>query len=127
MACAVAGLRLNMMNLGALPLVLAIGVDDGIHVVDHWLAAGARHTHGGVARTGTAVVLTSATTMLSFGSLALSALAGLASVGWLVLFGVGSGLAAAFIALPALLTIAERSVASAKHVVRTGVRGAEGP
>ncbi len=104
---AATGLRLNMMNMGVLPLVLAIGVDDGIHVVDHWLAGGARGIKNVVAHTGTAVMLTSATTMVSFGSLACSELRGLASVGWIVLFGVGAALAATLVALPAVLTLAE--------------------
>ena len=105
---AVLGARLNLMNLGVLPMVLAIGVDDGIHLVAHYL----EHPEAGIATlyhaTGGAVVLTSLTTMVTFGSLALSQNLGLASVGLLSLVGMGGALLASLVVLPAAFGIMER-------------------
>ena len=100
-----AGERLNLMNLGVLPMVLALGIDDGIHLTH-------RHLEGdgvGSARfkaTLLGVLLTSLTTMLTFGSLALSENRGIASVGRLTLCGILLALVASVTVLPALLAFA---------------------
>lgn len=102
---ALLGQRLNLMNISVLPMVLAIGVDDGVHIVERYLRDPGRDILAILNRTGTAVVLTSLTTMVSFGSFALSANRGLASVGFLTLAGLGSALVASVTVLPAALVL----------------------
>jgi uncharacterized protein len=95
-------LRLNLMNLGVLPMVLALGIDDGIHILH-------RHQRGGEAAAQrpvyVGVMLTSLTTMITFGSLAVSSNQGIASVGILSFVGVGSCLVASVLVLPAALAL----------------------
>ena len=94
--------RLNFMNLSVLPMVFAIGIDDGIHLLACFSARHERSIERVFATTGVAVLLTSLTTMITFGSLSLSANRGLASVGTLSWIGVGGCLVASIVVLPAL-------------------------
>ena len=97
------GQRLNLMNLGVIPMVLALGIDDGIHIVAPYLAGRRRTVDDVLKATGTGVLLTSLTTMVTFGSLGFSANRGLASVGLLSFIGIGCCLFASVVALPVLL------------------------
>lgn len=97
---------LNPANLIALPLVLGIGVDDGVHVVhDYRSQAGSYRTS---ASTMNAIVLTSLTSMLGFGSLMIAAHRGLYTVGLVLVIGVGSCLFVSVVTLPALLTLVSK-------------------
>jgi predicted RND superfamily exporter protein len=106
------GWRLNLMNLGVLPMVLAIGIDDGIHVMHQVLRRSGPMLEA-LRATAIAVLLTSLTTMVTFGSLAFSRNPGIASVGVLSFLGIGSCLLATIVVLPALLTWLERIRADA--------------
>jgi predicted RND superfamily exporter protein len=87
-----------------LPLVLGIGVDDGVHMVHDFRAkAGRRYEMS--ASTMNAIVLTSLTTMAGFGSMLISAHRGLASLGIVMVVGVGSCLFVSLIPLPAVLAL----------------------
>ena len=100
---AVFGLNLNPANLIVLPLVLGIGVDDGVHVVhDFRLQRGRRYRTS--ASTANAITLTSLTTMAGFGSMLMAAHRGLASVGLVLVIGVGGCLFVSLVMLPAVLT-----------------------
>jgi hopanoid biosynthesis associated RND transporter like protein HpnN len=103
------GLTFNFANVLVLPLLLGIGVDSGIHLVHRYRAV-ERETPGGqVAQelletsTAHAVFFSALTTIGSFGSLAFSSHAGLASLGQLLVIGVTLTLACNLIVLPALL------------------------
>jgi preprotein translocase subunit SecF len=99
------GVRFNPLNVMALPVVLGIAVDDGVHLVHRWIAE-----RGDLARTlagtGRSVVLTSATSLAAFGSLAFTRHRGLASFAVVLCLGVGSALAASVLLLPRLLALA---------------------
>jgi len=99
------GVPFNFANVIALPLLLGVGVDSGIHMVDR-----ARHGMGGhedanPLRTSTtrAVVFSALTTACSFGQLALSPHPGTASMGLLLSVGMGWTLLCTLIVIPALL------------------------
>jgi predicted RND superfamily exporter protein len=104
---AVWGLKLNMMNIAILPMILGIGIDDGIHIVHRFQTHGARNVREALRFTGTAVCLSSLTTMLAFGTLALSTNRGIASVGLLSLVGMAASLLASLGPLPAALEVWE--------------------
>ncbi len=57
----------------------------------------------GLAHTGRAILVASLTTMVGFGSLALASHRGMASLGILLVLGVGSCLVAALVVLPNLI------------------------
>ena len=92
----------NFANVIALPLLLGIGVDNGIHMVHR--ARGAAGP-GGVLATSTArAVLTSAlTTICGFGSLAFSPHPGMASMGAVLTIGLAATLACTLVVLPAIM------------------------
>ncbi|MDE0158370.1 MAG: MMPL family transporter [Gammaproteobacteria bacterium] len=103
-----AGLPLNFANVIALPLLLGIGVDSGIHIIHRFrtdLPAGKNILATSSAR---AVIVSSLTTMGGVGNLALSPHAGTASMGMLLTLGIGVTLACMLLVLPALLAVIGR-------------------
>jgi hopanoid biosynthesis associated RND transporter like protein HpnN len=102
------GLDLNPANLIVLPLILGIGVDDGVHVVHDFRQQTGRYRIS--SSTMNAIVLTSLTSMIGFGSMMVAAHRGLSSVGLVLVIGVGSCLFVSLVTLPAILTfVANRS------------------
>ncbi|MEM1063113.1 MAG: hypothetical protein AAGJ97_12375, partial [Planctomycetota bacterium] len=104
---AVWGIDLNPANLIVLPLVLGIGVDDGVHVI-HDFRMQRRAGKGVYAMsksTSGAIMLTSLTSMVGFGSLMLAAHRGLYSVGFVLVLGIASCLFVSLVTLPAVLTL----------------------
>jgi predicted RND superfamily exporter protein len=99
------GLKLNMISMGMIPIVLGIGIDDGIHIVHRFLDQGEKDVPGIFRFAGRAVVITSVTTMVGFGSLVLSTYKGLWTAGLFAIMGVGICLLASITLLPALLQI----------------------
>jgi predicted RND superfamily exporter protein len=94
---------LNAANMIVLPLILGIGIDDGVHVVHDFLRQKQRYRLGHT--TATAVLVTSATTMVGFGSMMLSRHQGLKSLGQVLTLGVFCCLLSSLLILPALLTL----------------------
>jgi len=97
------GVDLNPANLIVLPLVLGIGVDDGVHVVHDFRMQTSRYRTS--ASTINAIVLTSLTSMIGFGSMMVAAHRGLYSVGLVLVVGVGCCLFVSLVMLPAILTL----------------------
>ena len=101
------GIDLNPANLIVLPLVLGIGVDDGVHVV-HDYRMQRRGQYRTSSSTINAIVLTSLTSMIGFGSMMFAAHRGLYRVGLVLVIGIGSCLFVSLVTLPAMLTLADR-------------------
>lgn len=108
-------LTLNTVNLIALPLIVGIGVDDGI-----FLAAIHRRCRkidmtpelfvGQLAASTHAVTMTSLTTGLAFGSLAFTSVPAIKSLGVLTAVGVGSAWLVSLLGLvPTLILLHRRS------------------
>jgi hopanoid biosynthesis associated RND transporter like protein HpnN len=93
-------LPLNFANIIALPLLQGVGVSFNVYFVMNW-RAGARRFLG--TATARAILFSALTTATAFGSLALSAHPGTASMGDLLLISLASTLAVTFIFLPTLL------------------------
>lgn len=85
-------------NFIAVPLLLGLGVDDGIHMVLRAQAGSERL----IADTGAAVWRTSATTCLGFGSLISAESPALAALGALVMVGIAACFAASIFLVPML-------------------------
>jgi hypothetical protein len=94
-------LPLNFANIIALPLLLGVGVSFNIYFVMNW-RAGRRAILGSA--TARAIVFSALTTGTAFGSLALSAHPGTASMGKLLLISLGCTLLASLVFIPALLS-----------------------
>ncbi len=98
---------LNPANLIVLPLILGIGVDDGVHVLHDYRMQKRRYRTS--SSTINAIMLTSLTTMIGFGSMILADHRGLASLGLVLVIGVGSCLFVSLVTLPAILTLVSRT------------------
>jgi uncharacterized protein len=93
-------LPLNFANIIALPLLLGVGVSFNIYFVMNW-RAGERHPLGSA--TARAILFSALTTGTAFGSLALSAHPGTASMGDLLLISLCCTLLGSLVFIPALL------------------------
>lgn len=92
---------LNPANMIVLPLLLGIGVDDGVHLVHEFRRSRWRYRIGD--STATAIVLTSTTTMVSFGTMILAQHRGLCSLGQVLTLGVLNCLFASILVFPTIL------------------------
>lgn len=105
----VSGLQLTMLNVIAIPLIIGIGIDDGVHILHRYQIEG-RYQHEKVfASTGRAILLTSLTTMLGFGSLVFASYRGLGSMGSALFIGVGTCFLASVLVLPAIFGVIEKT------------------
>lgn len=103
----VLGMSLNPANLIILPLIIGIGVDNGVHVLHDFY-----HRTTQVYRPSPSLVnaisMTSSTSIVGFGSMMISAHRGLHSLGAVLSIGVASCVLLALVTLPAVLSIVAR-------------------
>ncbi len=102
-AMRVCGIPFNFANLVAVPLIIGVGIDNGVHVIHRVRLEGRQGMDLVLRHTGRAILIASLTTMIGFGSLALASHRGLASLGAVLLLGVGSCLITSTVVLPNLL------------------------
>jgi len=99
------GWKINYLNGVVIPMVVGIGIDDGIHIIHRYLEESRYDIGGAVRYTGRAVTMTSLTTMVGFGSLVIAQYRALSSMGWIIILGIGSCLLTSLLLLPPLLVI----------------------
>lgn len=96
------GLAFNPIDVMALPVVIGTAVDSGVHVTHRFLAE-----RGDFARTlagsGRTVLVSAATTLAGFGTLAFTSHRGLASFALAMTIGVVAALAVSVLSLPTFL------------------------
>ena len=99
----------NFLSITISPLLIGIGVDNGIHILHRTMEERAKSPEGaierGVGSTAIAVIVTSLTTMLVFGSLLVARTPGLRMLGASALLGIGFTLLFCLIFLPAALHV----------------------
>jgi len=96
------GLKLTVMNVMGFPMILGIGIDDGVHIMHRWRHEGPGRIATVFASTGKAVMLTSLTTMLAFGSLVFSIWRGFGQLGSALFIGVGACFLTTVLVLPGI-------------------------
>ncbi len=97
------GFSLDLLSLSVAPILIGIGIDDGLHAVHGATNHGTGDGLGeSVRRSGLAMALTTLTTCVGFGSLATSSIPGLRNGGLLVAVGVLLCLMATLWVLPAV-------------------------
>jgi uncharacterized protein len=99
------GMKLNINNYMALPIIIGIGIDDGVHILHRYMIEGRNSIAKVTKFTGKAILLTSLTTMISFGSIGMASHRGLASMGIVLVLGVGSCFISSAFLLPALISL----------------------
>jgi len=97
------GLQITLLNIMAIPMIIGIGIDYGVHIVHRYQIEGNSSHKKVFASTGRAVFLTSITTMVGFGSLWFATYRGLGSMGIALFIGVGTCFLATVFVIPALL------------------------
>ncbi len=96
------GQPLNPANLIALPLLLGIGIDYGVHIVHEYLEQSGRYRMSQA--TAVAVLVDALTTIIGFGSLMIASHRGLQSLGRVLTLGVTACTLASLLCLPAFLS-----------------------
>jgi hopanoid biosynthesis associated RND transporter like protein HpnN len=97
------GIPFNYANVIALPLLLGIGVDNGIHIVHRARSAATVQENPLRSSTARAALFSAITTLCSFGSLSFSPHRGTASLGQVLTLGIVFTLVSTLVVLPALL------------------------
>lgn len=98
-------IRFNLANLVILPLILGIGIVNGIHIIHRYREETDKETTVLSKSTGQAVVLSSLTTMIGFGSMMVADHQGIYSLGLILTIGVGCCMVASITFLPAVLKL----------------------
>jgi len=102
------GMQLTIVNVMGLPMIIGIGIDYGVHVVHRWRTEGNNKVNHIFASTGKAILLSSLTTMLAFGSLVFSTYRGFGSLGATMFIGVGACFLSTVIILSGIIGFLER-------------------
>ncbi len=103
-------IKFNLINVAMIPLIIGIGIDDGVHIIHRYRGEVKNRIHRAVQLTGRAVVLTSITTMSGFGSLGFASYILVASLGWVLVIGVFYCMLASVVVLPALMSLLEKRI-----------------
>ncbi|MFQ6673674.1 MAG: MMPL family transporter, partial [Fidelibacterota bacterium] len=104
----IAGKQLDVVNVMGIPMILGIGIDDGVHIIHRWRREGPGSVQTVFSSTGKAILLTSLTTMIAFGSLVFSLWRGYGSLGVALFIGVGSCFLTTVLILPGIIGWIER-------------------
>lgn len=102
------GLQMTLLTSIVVPVILGLGVDDGIHVVERLRQYKFRDDatiHEAVEGVGRAIFLTTATTCVSFITLLFTNHAGLEGIAWFMLIGIPICFVASITVLPATAKI----------------------
>jgi hopanoid biosynthesis associated RND transporter like protein HpnN len=97
------GVPLNPANMIAFPLILGVGVDNGVHILHDYLLRRGRGEATISYAIGRGVLVKALTTMIGFGTLMISSERGLAGLGFILTLGVGCSMLGALVFLPAVL------------------------
>jgi len=95
----------NLANLVILPLIIGIGVVNGVHIVHRYREEKDKSINVLSRSTGKGVVLSSLTTMIGFGSLMVADHQGVYTLGLVLTLGVGCCLLASVTLLPSILAL----------------------
>ena len=101
----VLGLRVNFLDFVALPITIGIGIDYAVNIAARNRNEPSLGSRELLARTGSAVLLCSFTTIVGYGSLLLSRNQGIRSFGTAAILGEATCLGAALLFAPALLRV----------------------
>jgi len=99
------GVPLNPANMIAFPLILGVGIDNGVHVLHDFFSRRRDRLYLLGSSTGRGIMVAALTTILGFGTLMLSHHRGLASLGFCLTLGVTCCMLTALVFLPAVLRL----------------------
>lgn len=100
-------LKLNFYNMVALPTIIGMGIDNGVHLYHRYKQEGPGSMPVVIRSTGGAMFISMLTTMVGFFGLMMATHPGLNSIGRLALIGLLTCFVAAVLVLPAILEVLE--------------------
>ena len=100
-------LKLNFYNMVALPTIIGMGIDNGVHLYHRYREEGPGSMPVVIRITGGAMFISMLTTMVGFFGLMMATHPGLNSIGRLALIGLLTCFVAAVLVLPAILEVLE--------------------
>lgn len=106
--CTLLHLKLDFFNIIILPALIGIGVDDGVHFTMRYFELGRGSLPEVMRDVGSAIFMTSVTSLVGFGGLAITDYGGLQSLGTLAIVGIFSAFSATLLVLPSLLWLLEK-------------------
>ncbi|NOY23273.1 MAG: MMPL family transporter [Acidobacteria bacterium] len=99
------GNNITLYNFMATPMIIGIGIDHGIHLLDRFTAGKTGDIADTIIHTGKAITLTSITTVFGFGSLFIGHFEGFVSLGFTSILGVIFCWASALFYFPSFLKL----------------------
>ncbi len=120
------GMPLNPANMIAFPLILGVGVDNGVHILHDWLLRRRTGQRAISYAIGRGVLVKAMTTMIGFGTLMISTERGLAGLGFILTVGVGCSMVSAIVLLPAFLHLLRHPVTPDQGEAREATREGHG-
>ncbi|QTA37685.1 MMPL family transporter [Thermosipho ferrireducens] len=97
------GIKFNPVNVIVLPLIIGIGIDDGIHFVHRYKRE--KDLNLALFSTGKAITMTTLTTAAAFGSLMIAKYRGFVSFGMLLFIGIFLCYLATIFIVPSIISI----------------------
>ena len=101
-----AGHRFGGMGFAAFPLIVGLGIDNGIHLVRRHLETPDKDVKRLLAASGAALIQTNLTTIVGFGALLSATIPPLAELGLIAAVGIALTLLASILLVPAILALA---------------------
>lgn len=101
-------IKITFFNMVVLPMIIGIGIDDGIHLYHRYTEEGRGSIFFALRHTGGSIFMTSATTSIGFSGMIFSMHQGLNTMGELAVLGIGLAWLATMTVQPALILLAER-------------------
>lgn len=98
----------SFMSITAIPLIIGIGIDNGIHLVRRYQENPHSEILGIAKASGAALIQSNLTTIVGFGALMTSSFAPLVEMGLVTSLGVALALAGGLLLIPAVILIDER-------------------
>ena len=100
--------RFSFMSITAVPLIIGIGIDNGIHLVRRYLEHEGNEILVIARASGAALIQSNLTTMVGFGALMTSSFSPLVELGLVTSLGVALALAGGLLLIPAVILLGER-------------------
>ena len=100
--------RFSFMSITAVPLIIGIGIDNGIHLVRRYLENKNNEILVVAKATGAALIQSNLTTIIGFGALMTSSFAPLVEMGLVTSLGVALALVGGLLLIPAVILLEER-------------------
>jgi len=100
--------RFSFMSITAVPLIIGIGIDNGIHLVRRYLENDSNEILVIARASGAALIQSNLTTIVGFGALMTSSFSPLVEMGLVTSLGVALALAGGLLLIPAVIVLDER-------------------